>query len=59
MATPLPTRCPMCKNRALQPVEGIVLTAKLMGGKEISDVSVYRCGHRHLFAVFNQPVDGE
>jgi hypothetical protein len=50
--------CPICwSHEGVETVEGIVLSAKAMGGRDLSGVSVYRCPRWHLFAVFNQPED--
>ena len=50
-----PIVCPVCWDHAVERVEGIVLSAKTMGGHDLSQVSVYRCAQWRLFALFNQP----
>ena len=55
MADETPIVCPVCWYHAVERVEGIVLSARPIGGHDLSQVSVYRCAHWHLFALFNQP----
>ena len=51
--------CPVCWDHAVEPIEGIVLPARAIGGRDLSQVSLYRCSHWHLFALFYQPADWE
>lgn len=53
----VPFVCPICWDHAIEQIEGIVLSAKSVGGRDLSRVSIYRCGHWHLFALFNQPME--
>jgi hypothetical protein len=55
----VPIACPLCLDHTVEQVEGIVLSAQPIGGREISKVSVYRCSFWHLFAVFEQPTAWE
>ena len=50
-----PIVCPVCWDHTVEAVEGIVLSAKAMGGSDLGQVSIYRCAQWHVFALFNQP----
>ena len=48
--------CPICwDHEGVELVKDIVLSARPIGGRDLSQVSVYRCAHWHLFSVFHQP----
>ncbi len=51
----VPFCCPICCDHTIERVEGIVLSARAMGGRDLSEVSIYRCARWHLFATFKQP----
>ena len=53
--TETPVVCPVCWDHSVERVEGVKLTARSMGGGDLSQVIVYRCAHWHLFALFQQP----
>ena len=55
----VPIVCPICWDHAVERVEGIVLSARQSGGRDLSQVSIYRCAHWHLFALFYQPAEWE
>jgi len=50
-----PIVCPICWDHAVERIDGIVLTARAMGGRDLSQVKIYRCSAWHLFALFQQP----
>jgi hypothetical protein len=54
-----PLVCPVCCDHAIEQIEGIVLSASAMGGRNLSNVSMYRCSHWHLFALVYQPAEWE
>lgn len=55
-----PLVCPICwSHEGIESVNGIILSAKAMGGRDLTEVSIYRCPRWHLFAMFNQPEDWE
>ena len=48
--------CPICwDHQGIEQVKDIVLSARPIGGRDLSQVSVYRCARWHLFAVFQRP----
>jgi hypothetical protein len=49
-----PIVCPICWDHALEKIEGIHLSARSISEHDISRVSMYRCCHWHLFALFEQ-----
>jgi len=49
--------CPVCCDHAIERVEGIVLSVSATGGRNLSQVSMYRCSHWHLFALVYQPAE--
>lgn len=51
--------CLVCWDHAVERIEGIVLSARSIGGRDLSEVTIYRCSHWHLFALFYQPADWE
>jgi len=52
-----PITCPICCDHAVEQIEGIVLSARTAGGRDLSQVAVYRCDHWHLFALLYQPIE--
>ena len=52
-----PLVCPVCCDHAVERIEGIVLSASATGGRNLSQVSMYRCSHWHLFALVYQPAE--
>lgn len=54
-----PIVCPVCWDHAVERIEGIVLSARSVDGRNLSQVSIYRCTHWHVFALFNQPATCE
>ena len=54
-----PLSCPVCCDHAIEQIKGIVLSARAMGGRDLTQVTMYRCSHWHLFALFYQPADWE
>ena len=54
-----PIVCPVCCDDAIERIDGIVLSARAMGGRDLSQVTMYRCGHWHLFVLLYQPADWE
>jgi hypothetical protein len=49
-----PIVCPICWDHALERIEGVHLSARTVIEHDISRVSLYRCSHWHLFALFHQ-----
>jgi hypothetical protein len=49
-----PIVCLVCRDHALEQLEGIHLSARTVKEQHISKVAVYRCSHGHLFALFRQ-----
>jgi hypothetical protein len=49
-----PIVCPICWDHALEMIEGIHLSARTVFEHEIGRVSIYRCSHWHMFAIFQQ-----
>jgi hypothetical protein len=57
-ATTLLLVCPICwSHEGVEQVTDIVLSARAMGGRDLSQVSAYRCPRWHLFVLLNQPED--
>jgi hypothetical protein len=54
-----PLVCPVCCDHEIERIEGIVLSAGATGGRELNQVSVYRCSHWHLFALIYSPAEWE
>ena len=52
-----PLVCPVCCDHDIERIEGIVLSASATGGRNLSQVSMYRCSHWHLFALVYQPAE--
>ena len=55
----VPIICPVCWTHDVERIEGMVLSARSVGGGDLSQVSMYRCIHWHLFALFYQPAEWE
>jgi hypothetical protein len=55
----VPIVCPICWGHDVVRLDGIQLSAAPMGGRALSEVSVYHCDHWHLLALFNQPATWE
>jgi hypothetical protein len=53
--TKTPILCPICWDQSIERIQGIVLSARPIGGQDLSQVSLYRCRQQHLFALFEQP----
>jgi hypothetical protein len=56
-AIEVPIICPVCWSHDVERIEGIALSARSVGGRDLSQVSMYRCIHWHLFALFYQPAE--
>ena len=50
----MPTVCPVCWEHDITRVEDVRLSTDVGDAHEVGKASVYRCGHWHLFAVFEQ-----
>ena len=49
-----PTVCPVCWNHDITRVEDVRLATTSGDEHNVGKASVYRCGHWHLFALFDQ-----
>jgi len=49
-----PIVCPICWDHALERIEGIRLSTRTVDEHAIGKVSLYRCSHWHLFALFER-----
>ncbi len=53
-----PLVCPVCwSHEGVEAANDIVLSARAMSGRHLTEVPIYRCARWHLFALFNQPQD--
>jgi hypothetical protein len=50
----IPIVCPICWDHAVERIEGIVLSSRTVGGRDLSQVLIYRCTCWHVFALFSQ-----
>jgi hypothetical protein len=52
-----PTVCPVCWDHDITRIEDVRLSLDGGDGHKVGRASVYRCGHWHLFALFEQVGD--
>ena len=65
MSGEAPLVCPVCWDHAVEPMNGVQLTARINGVlSDVHGVSAFRCSHWHVFTVVTPkhsiaPSDGE
>jgi hypothetical protein len=59
--TPLeaPLVCPVCCDHEIERIDGIVLSARPMGDRDLSEAAMFRCRHWHLSALVYQAAEWE